>query len=171
MTMVVRTVTIGQMPGKLAAQIQQSKPFRSLGEEVFLNVERTAATLRHPLENLLKEHGISKTQYNVLRILRGAGAGGLPCTQIAERLVTRDSDVTRLLDRLERQELVERRRHEQDRRVVTSAITAKGRALTDALDGPVDELMGRLIEPLTEKEARTLTDLLEKARSSLEPTD
>jgi DNA-binding MarR family transcriptional regulator len=155
------------MTGKLATEIRQSRPFRSLHEELFLNLERTAGLLRHSFESLFREHGISKTQYNVLRILRGAGPNGLACSQIAERLVTRDSDVTRLLDRLEKGSLVARHREDSDRRVVTSAITEKGLEVTAALDGPVAQLTKRLLGHLTDRESRSLIDLLEKARSTL----
>lgn len=153
------------MTGKLALEIRQTRPFKSLEEELFLNVERTAAVLRHPFESLFREHGISRTQYNVLRILRGAGPEGLTCSQIAERLVTRDSDITRLLDRLERHALVARHRDERDRRVVTSAITSKGLELTSALDEPVKQLTKQLLGHLDQREARNLIDLMEKARA------
>src|SRR2546421_9228986 len=98
------------MTGKLAAEIKQTKPFGSLEEEAILNLHRTASILIQVESETLKPHGLSMTQYNALRILRGAGAKGLACQEIAERMINRDPDITRLIDRLEGRKLVERAR-------------------------------------------------------------
>src|SRR2546421_11590448 len=110
------------MAGKLAREIHQNRPFSSVEQEVFLNVLRTADVLTTKLEAILKPFGLSPTQYNVLRILRGAGEAGLACGRIAERMITRDPDVTRLLDRLENCGLIRRARQTDDRRVVKGFI-------------------------------------------------
>lgn len=120
----------------------------NLEHQVYLTVQRLAADLGHQTAELLKGSGLSPAQFNVLRILRGAGEGGLTCGEIGERLITRDSDVTRLLDRLEKQALVSRVRSTQDRRVVLTRITEKGRSLLADLDQPLAALhraqLGRL---------------------------
>ncbi len=152
------------MPSKLAAAIKQTKPFVSAEEEVFLAVQRTASDLNQGIAELLKPEGITAPQYNVLRILRGAGENGLACREIGDRLVTRDPDVTRLLDRIETQGLIVRARESADRRVVTTRITAKGRALLSRLDEPVAELQVRQLAHLGQTKLRKLLELLEEAR-------
>ena len=89
------------MPGKLQQELTQSRPCSSLEEEAFLNIQRTAGVLAQRVAELLKPHGLSPTQYNVLRILRGAGDGGAACKDIGARMITPDPDITRLVDRLE----------------------------------------------------------------------
>ena len=166
LTIVVTTnILMVIMTGKLAEEIQQTKPFKSLEEELILNLERTVAVLRRPFDELLKAHRVSRTQYNVLRILRGAGPKGLGCGQIAERLITYDPDITRLLDRLEREGLVERRRDLVDRRVIMTRITGKGLKLLGSFDVPLSDLLQELLGHLKKQEARTLVGLLEKARA------
>ena len=106
------------MTGKLKEEIKQTKPFSSDAEEVFLNLQRTSAVLGREFETLLKPLGLTSTQYNVLRILRGAGSGGLLCRQIGERMITQDPDITRLLDRMEKRGLITRSRDSRDRRAI-----------------------------------------------------
>jgi DNA-binding MarR family transcriptional regulator len=106
------------MSGRLRDEIKQTKPFPSLETEVFLNLARTADQTMRTIAEALKPAELSPTQYNVLRILQGAGKNGLACSEIGERLVTRDPDITRLLDRIEQRELVQRERSSSDRRVV-----------------------------------------------------
>jgi DNA-binding MarR family transcriptional regulator len=134
----------------LRDEIKQSKPFASPAEEAVLNIVRTAEVIRSVAAEGLKPYGITATQYNVLRILRGAGSSGLPCGQIADRMVTQDSDITRLLDRLSGMGLIERGRSVQDRRVVTTNLTAEGKKLLTRLDPVVrqlnQDLLGRLDE-------------------------
>src|SRR3954454_21117537 len=118
------------MSGKLKDEIGKAKPFESVEQEVFLNLLRTADALMAEVTEFLKPHGVSPTQYNVLRILRGAGAGccggghadpgtrGLACREVGERMITRDPDMTRLLDRLEDRGFIVRERDRKDRRMI-----------------------------------------------------
>jgi DNA-binding MarR family transcriptional regulator len=152
------------MARQLRTEIHQTKPFASLEEEVFLNLHRTADALLHGLEAALKPVGLSASQYNVLRILRGAEAEGLACREVAERMVTRDPDITRLLDRLEARGLVIRARDRADRRVITVRITPEGLRLLQALEAPVAELPRRQLGHLDEAQLRTLIELLQAAR-------
>jgi DNA-binding MarR family transcriptional regulator len=110
----------------LQTEIKQTKPFTSLTAEALLSVLRTAAVLEHHLSEALKPYGITHTQYNVLRILRGAGATGLCGREVAERLVSKVPDVSRLLDRMVDMQLVDRERDPVDRRHVTARISSKG---------------------------------------------
>ena len=114
------------MVRKLQQEIRQSQPFASLEEEAMLNLARTADRMQSSVRQLLKPFGLTPNQYNALRILRGAGPGGLTCTELGERLVSEDPDITRLLDRLAKQQLVRRRRNEGDRRVVYTEISPRG---------------------------------------------
>ena len=148
----------------LQHEIKQPKPFRSLEAEVFLNLLRTSTLLVGALSDLLREHDLTQPQYNVLRILRGAGADGLPSGEIGGRMVTREPDVTRLLDRMETRGLVARERGTVDRRVVTVRATAEGLRKVDALDAPVQEMHARQLAHLSPDELRTLNTLLERAR-------
>ena len=119
------------MPSDLQAELKQRKPFPSIGAEALLSVLRTAAVLEHQLTETLKPYGITHTQYNVLRILRGAGTEGLCGREIAERMVSRVPDVSRLLDRMEEAGLIGRERDPGDRRHVTARITRKGLAMLE----------------------------------------
>jgi DNA-binding MarR family transcriptional regulator len=152
------------MARRLRTEIHQTKPFASLEEEAFLNLQRTGDALLHGLEAALKPAGLSPSQYNVLRILRGAEAEGLACREVGERMVTRDPDITRLLDRLEARGLVMRARDREDRRVITVRITPEGLRLLQALEAPVAELPRRQLGPLGEAQLRTLIELLQVAR-------
>jgi len=136
----------------------------SLEEDTYLNIQRTAEVLAWKLTEVLRPSGITATQYNVLRILRSAGSCGHACGEIAERMVTRDSDVTRLLDRMEKMGLVTRCREQKDRRVVTTCITAEGSRLLEKLDEPVSELMEGLLGDLGDRRLKSLIELLELAR-------
>jgi DNA-binding MarR family transcriptional regulator len=153
------------MSGKLAREIRQTQPFRSLEGEAILNIQRTASLLEQAVVEALKPSGLSPTQYNVLRILRGAGGAGLACQEIAERMVARDPDITRLLDRLEGRSLVGRARSGEDRRVVRVRLTVEGEALVGGIDPMIDTVPRKLLGHLGERRLRTLIDLLELARS------
>jgi DNA-binding MarR family transcriptional regulator len=118
----------------LQAEIKQTKPFASRGAEALLSILRTAAVLDHQLAEALKPHGLTPTQYNVLRILRGAGAAGLCGREIAERMVARVPDAPRLLERLEAMRLIGRTRDPGDRRHVTARIRPEGLALLKVAD-------------------------------------
>ena len=115
------------MAESLQNQLKKKHPFEVPQEEVNLNIQRTYGVLMGPVGRLLKAHQLSAPLYNILRILRGAGGDGLPCSQIGERMVTREPDVTRLVDRLVRAGWVQRKRSEEDRRVVSVALTAIGK--------------------------------------------
>lgn len=156
------------MVRRLADEIKQGRPFASLAEEAFLNVQRTAEALARGMSELFKTHGITGTQYNVLRILRGAGEEGLPCSEVGGRMVTRDPDVTRLLDRLERQGLVARERSSADRRVVTTRITAAGLELLTSLDTPVVEVQQHLLGHMGPEELQGLIEGLQLARDRVD---
>lgn len=154
------------MSPNLRAEIKQTKPFPTPEAEAHLSIERTAAVLGHAFAEGLKEYGITSTQYNVLRILRGAGPDGLCRNEVRDRLVSQVPDVTRLLDRLEEAGLIERERSTTDRRLVTTRITHDGLALLRKLDAPVNDMHRRLLGHLSEKELQTLIDLLARAREA-----
>ena len=151
---------------KLQAEIKQTKPFSSIEEEVYLNLQRTAYQLKQQSEEIFKAANLSSTQYNVLRILRGAGERGLASSQISERLVTKDSDITRVSERLERRGLIKKERAEDDKRVIVSKITKKGLGLLEKLDGPTREKISGLLGHLGEDFLQQLNSLLVLARSS-----
>jgi DNA-binding MarR family transcriptional regulator len=150
--------------GKLQAEIKQNKPIGTLEEEAYLNVQRTANVLLQELAELLRPHDLTPTQYNVLRILRGAGEKGLTAGEVGERMITRDPDVTRLLDRLERRGLVERWRCTHDRRVVWTRLTAAGDDAITPLDGIILDMHLRSLAHLGPERLATLVSLLEAAR-------
>jgi DNA-binding MarR family transcriptional regulator len=125
------------MTPTLREEIRQKKPFKSLEQEAFLNVLRTAALLDDSFEQLLKPHGITVAQYNVLRILAGAEPDGLCRNEVRDRMLTRMPDMTRLLDRMEEGGLVVRARSGEDRRMVSTRITARGRRILDDLEPDV----------------------------------
>jgi DNA-binding MarR family transcriptional regulator len=149
----------------LRTELKQRQPFRSLGHEAHLSILRTAAELEHAFEAALKPHGITATQYNVLRILRGAGPAGLCRHEIGTRMLRRVPDVTRLLDRMEDMLLIVRKRGSDDRRFVTARITPAGLKMLAALDPVADELTDTLLGPLGDARLRTLVDLLGRVRS------
>lgn len=141
-----------------------SRPFGNPAEEAYLNLQRTANQLQQGLSEVLKQADLTPTQYNVLRILRGANPEALTCGQVGERMVTREPDVTRLLDRLEKRGLVARSRDRRDRRVVTIRITPAGLDAVAALDAPVEDFHRSLLGHLKTAEVQGLIDLLERAR-------
>lgn len=150
----------------LRDEIKQTRPFRSPEQEAFLNLQRTADVLMGRMAEVMQTHGgVSPTQYNVLRILRGAGDEGLPCRAVAERMVTRDPDITRLLDRLERDGLITRARDTRDRRVVLARLTDKGSKVVDTLDEPVDRELKRQLGHLGKQKLGQLIELLETVRA------
>jgi DNA-binding MarR family transcriptional regulator len=135
-----------------------------LEEEVFVSLQRTADRLLQGVEQLLKEQGLSPAQYNVLRILRGAGPAGQSCREIAGHMITRDPDMTRLLDRMEKRGLIARERQKLDRRVVTTRVTPAGLKILKALDQPVREYHRRRLRHFSAARLKTLAHLLEEAR-------
>ena len=151
--------------GKLREELKQRKPFRNHRDEAVLNVWRTSDFLAQRLQALLKTRGISQTQYNVLRILRGASPEGIPCGEIAGRMLTHDPDITRLMDRLVRRGLARRTRLRQDRRVVLAGITPAGSSLLAELESPVSHLIDEMMGHMPDSRLKTLIALLEAARN------
>ncbi|HEX8149864.1 MAG TPA: MarR family transcriptional regulator [Pyrinomonadaceae bacterium] len=149
---------------KLQDEIKQTKPFESPEDEAFVSILRTAGEFQWREAELLKPYEITLPQYNVLRILRGAGAEGLICREIGERMITRDPDVTKLLDRLEARGLVSRERQEKDRRVIVARVTPEGLRLVAEIDAPVLKLTEELLGHLGGRKLGTLIRLLEEAR-------
>ncbi len=133
-------------------------------ETAFLDLMRTTDILSRGLVKVLKSEGLSPTQYNVLRILRGAPEG-LPCGEIADRMITRDPDITRLLDRLEKRALISRCRETKDRRMVMARITPVGLKLLDRLDEPVETAHRKQLGHLGQERLRALKELLYAARA------
>lgn len=151
----------------LREEIRQGRPFASLEQEAHLSLLRTAAMLDHAMAEALRPHGITPTQYNVLRILRGAGPGALCRNEVRERMVARVPDATRLLDRMEAAGLIRRERGEEDRRFVTTRISEAGLRLLEELDEPVQALHRAHFGGLDDVELRTLIGLLERIRAAL----
>jgi len=152
------------MTGKAQAELKQSRPFPSLAAEATINIWRVSDGLLRAVQQVLRPSRISETQYNVLRILRGAGPKGLACGEIAGRMISRDPDITRLLGRLEKQGLARSARSPGDRRVVLTQITRRGLELLRKLDRPVLAASERLLGPLGPRRLRQLIALLEDAR-------
>jgi DNA-binding MarR family transcriptional regulator len=135
-------------------------------EAAFLDILRTADALTRGAEWLLKAENLSPTQYNVLRILRGAPEG-LPCGEIASRMITRDPDITRLLDRMEKRHLISRARESRDRRLVLARLTPEGLKLVDRLDEPVQKIHRKQLGHMGKGQLQALADLLATVRSGL----
>jgi DNA-binding MarR family transcriptional regulator len=135
-------------------------------EATFLELLRTTDMLSRGLVHILKAEDLSSTQYNVLRILRGAPEG-LPCGEIASRMITRDPDITRLLDRLEKRGLISRCRETKDRRMVMARITPGGLKLLSRLDEPIQQGHRKQLGHLGRDRLRALVDLLQAARSEV----
>ena len=151
---------------KLKEELKQNLPFRSREQEAYLSLLRTADSLRSNVEGKLNEFGLTGTQYNALRILRGAGAEGLPCNEIGDRMITHDPDVTRLLNRLETRGFVTRMRGKADRRVIYGKITAAGLKLLRQMDEPVEKYGKEILKHVSQEKLQALIDLLELVRTS-----
>jgi MarR family transcriptional regulator, organic hydroperoxide resistance regulator len=164
------TTNLGNMSRRLPAiglqaELKQKIPFTSREQEAYLSLLRTADALQTQIEAHLKDFGLSGTQYNALRILRGAGAEGLPCREIGERMITHDPDITRLLNRLEDRALVERTRARHDRRVIYGKITAAGLKLLREMDGPITKHTREMLGHIGQEKLKQLIELLELARA------
>jgi len=140
------------------------KRFRTREAEAYLGLVRTADALLRQVDRVLKPYGLTSTQYNVLRILRGAGEGAT-CSTIGESLVTEDPDVTRLLDRMEKAQLIQRSRSTADRRVVLTSLTKRGRDLLTKLDPEIDALHAAQFEGVPKKTLVSLIEQLEHLRN------
>ena len=168
LTIVVVNEYYEVVAGKLQREIHQTKAIRCPEEEAALNVVRTADVLMLALGDVLKPHLLSATQYNVLRILRGAGDQGASCKDIGSRLLTRDPDITRLMDRLEERGLVTRDRAGQDRRVVTHRLSGAGLELVNELDAPIEALHRKTMGHMKAGKLRELVRLLEEVRAGIQ---
>ena len=153
------------MTDQLRKELLQSRDFGSLAEATFLSVQRTAGIWMQALAQRLRPYGLTPTQYNVLRILRGAHPGSLTCGEIGERMATAVPDVTRLADRLVARRLAWKARDEQDRRVVKVEISGHGLELLESLDDKILEWLEELLSPLDPQEMQTLSELTQKARA------
>ena len=149
---------------QLARELKQTKPFASSVQEAVLGIKRTAALLELRLADLLRPYKLTPTQYNVLRILRGAGPAGLPRCEVQGRLVAPVADTTRLLDRLEKMGFVARARGTEDRRVVTSTITPRGLAMLEKVAGPLKELERGEVGTISDARLRMLISILDEVR-------
>ncbi len=148
----------------ISEDIKQAKPFRSKSQEAYLALLRTADDSKRFATQALESAGITLQQYNVLRILRGAGPDGLPTLAVAERMLERTPGVTRLIDRMEKKGLVARRRCTEDRRRVWCSITSSGLELLTELDAPINSVDESLAAVLSEQELIELIGYLDRVR-------
>lgn len=152
----------------LQDELKQKKPFDHPEEELFLNIIRTADQISRGPATLLKSQDLSTAQYNVLRILRGAEPAGLPCGEISSRMVTRDPDITRLLDRMEARNLVKRQRATNDRRVITARITPEGLETLTRLDRPLLNVVQKHFSFMSKPELEVMIQALERIRQHVQ---
>lgn len=148
----------------LQCEIRQTRPFRSKGHEATLGILRTADLIRRRLTEVIEPHGVTMQQYNVLRILRGAGEEPLPTLEIADRMIEQTPGITRLLDRLEAKSLVARERCPHDRRLVHCRITPDGLELLERMDDAVHAADDEMVEMLSAAELDALTGMLDRVR-------
>lgn len=157
---------LSSMAGRLQQEIHKVRPFDSRQQEAFLNLLRTADHFSRARDGFLKAYKLSQSQYNVLRILRSCGEDGLACKHIAERMLTREPDMTRLLDRLQERGLVTRARHNGDRRIVKSAITKAGTKLLAGIDKPIEAFYRTALGHMSDAQLAKLVELLEMCREN-----
>jgi DNA-binding MarR family transcriptional regulator len=155
---------------QLQRELRKKRPFESAEQEAVLNILRTNDQFQNRFGRLFREYGLTSSQYNVLRILRGEGRP-MPCLEVAERMIQVVPAITGLIDRLEKQQLVIRKRCTEDRRVVYIDITKKALHLLKKMDEPVMVLHKRLMGHLTRPELKELSRLLEKARLSMQTSE
>lgn len=148
-------------------ELKQTKPLASLEHAAQLSIIRTGSMLMDAFELMLKPHGITATQFNVLRILRGADPEGLCRNEIRDRLINRMPDVTRLLDRMEEAGLIARERSSDDRRMVRTQITDDGSRLLDKIDDEVVAEQKRPFKELNKAQLQTIIDLLATVRRNI----
>jgi len=152
----------------IVEELKQRKPFPSKAQEAAVTLLRTAEIVNRHLDSVIAHSGITGQQYNVLRILRGAGAEGLPTLEIASRMIEQAPGITRLLDRLETKKLVERRRESEDLRCVYCRITPTGRNLLATLDEPVRHATDEAFQSVNNLELARLVRSLDHVRESLQ---
>ena len=153
----------------MTASGTSSCPGARLEDEIFVSILKAADSLSQGAELLLKSVGLTSAQYNVLRILRGAEPDGLLCRGIAEKMISRDPDMTRLLDRMEKHGWISRQRQKDDRRVIKTRITAEGQKLLKKLDQPVHDLHKRQFRHIAAVQLKHLLELLKEVGEH-EPT-
>ncbi|HEX4758986.1 MAG TPA: MarR family transcriptional regulator [Terracidiphilus sp.] len=152
----------------LKLEIVQEKPFSSVEEEALLNVMRTSDSLHRAFHREARDWGVTSTQYNVLRILRGAQPNGLTCAAIGSRMITADPDITRLLSRLKALKLIRQHRDRHDRRLVWTQISEAGLELLSSMDPLIDRLPRELLRHIEQEDLMELIRLLELARKASE---
>ncbi len=150
-------------------ETHSERPLWTIAEEVFLNLTRSQAMLSRRFEKFFKEHRLTPATYNILRILRGAGESGLPCSEIHARMLAEVPDVTRLIDRLVGLGLVVRYRTDEDRRRVFQTLTPKGHATLSEMDGPMREIHESQLGHMTRHDLERLSRLLVEARLKVLP--
>lgn len=155
------------MVRRIHEDIKQSRPFQSKAQEAAISLMRTADLVRRSVSDIVEPYDLTPQQYNVLRILRGAGEHGLPTLEIAERMIEQTPGITRLIDRLEAKKLVERERCHHDRRRVWCRITREGLALLAKLDTPIRQ-SDHALNRLNSSELTQLINLLDRARSGFQ---
>jgi DNA-binding MarR family transcriptional regulator len=149
----------------LAVTLKQNRPFTSVQQEAFLSILRTASELSNSADKSLREFNITQQQYNVLRILRGAGAEGLCRNEISARMVAATPDMSRLLDRMQKAGWITRERAEDDRRQVSTFIADSGRKLLTVIENPFHEQIHRLFEGIKATDLKMLVDVLAQIRN------
>lgn len=149
---------------RIQSELKQRKPFRSVQQEAGLALLRTADVVRKRIAKVIEPHGVTLQQYNVLRIIAGAGEAGIPTLDIAERMIEEAPGVTRLLDRLEGKHMVRRQRCPTDRRQVLCWITEAGSKLLSELEGPVDQADHLAVGSLSNDDVERLLGLLDEVR-------
>jgi DNA-binding MarR family transcriptional regulator len=154
------------MTPTLQEEIRQTKPFSSVEAEAMLNIARTAAVLMHRMEQKFKPYGITSTQYNVLRIVQGAGKSGISQCAVAQRLVSETPDVPRLLKRTEEAGLIARKVDEADRRVLNVVLTAEGQRMLKRITPELEADADAMFPKLSKAQLRTLNELLNAARET-----
>jgi len=147
-------------------EIRQSRPFRSTAQEATIALLRTASVVHRTLGRVLEPSGLSLAQYNALRIIRGAGTGGIPTLAIRERMIEEGTTITRLLDKLDDAGLIRRERSVPDRRQVFCFVTDAGRKLLDTLDPQVDSADEAVVESLTATQLERFIELLDIVRAA-----
>ncbi len=156
---------MGALVSNLKREIAQERPFSGPAEEALLNLMRTADCLHRAMQRTTRAWGVTSTQYNVLRILRGSQPQGLTCSAIGDRMITAEPDITRLLGRLKAQKLVRQQRDKRDKRVLWTQISSAGLALLAEMDPVVQKAPHGLLGHLTDEDLTQLIRLLESARS------
>lgn len=162
------TIDMSLSGSRILRELKQNKPFRSDMQAAAVALMRTADVVRRAGTAVIEPHGITGQQYNVLRILRGAGPEGLPTLEVAERMIEQTPGITRLVDRLEAKQLARRERSLQDRRQIYCHITQGGLDLLARLDDPILLAHHQVLETLAPGDVEQLLTLLDRIRETAE---